>query len=295
MYSPSRRIHYIPNSPKSFMNSKDRGLDHPVDLNNNNNNNNNNDINNNDNNNNNNNNSDCFDKEVVTSVNSRKLLMTPPPLGKRSPYSEGQHSPSYFERKSPLYSDIDRASSPVYAERLDTATSHHQQLNSPNFRIGSMAEQRSPRLPHSLPPVSRKTSESSSISPKSVKSNSNKEEKTRSTTPPMIDADQDTLTIDPVDMLIKLFPLQQVFTLRDALKNHNNDPVRTIEYLLYGKASSPNGSTRKSSIPSYCQKSEGSRNDQKKNMINDDLSTLAKAYDIPVSEDRIITSKIVNW
>ena len=288
MYS-SRRVHYIPGSPKSFLSNKDGVLDHPVDLNNNNNNNN-------------NNIPDFIDKE--SSNDARKLSITPPTLGKHSPYNDGQHSPSYFDRKSPSYRE-DRSTSPVYAGRLDTSDrSRHQQSTALNFPTGTMTEQHSPTLPNISSPLSRRTSESSSISPNSIKSNSIKEQISRieeqivTETTPITDTEQSTLTVDPVDMLIKLFPLRQVFTLRDALKNHNNDPVRAIEHLLYGKTSSSNESitNRQYTKPSYChQKSEESRAEQKKNIINDDLSSLAKAYDIPVSEDRIITSKVVNW
>ena len=271
----SRSIHYIP-SPKSFAN-KERVVGPLVDLNNNNNNN----INN----------LGFVGKESL--VNTRKSSMTPPSLGNRSPYSDGQHSPFYFERKSPSYRE--GVSSPVYTERPEAS---RQQQNSPSFPLGTDTEQRSQRFSQGSP-TSRSFSRSSS--PTIINFNfKEKEVKGEGTSRGTSKKEHRPLTVDPVDMLARLFPLRQTFMLRDALKNHNNDPVRAIEHLLYGKASSKETlanvrSNEPCPITSYCYNSEDSRADHNNNNMNDDLSSLAKAYDIPVSEERIVTSKIVNW
>ena len=99
-------------------------------------------------------------------------------------------------------------------------------------------------------------------------------------------------------MLRRLFPHHSISMLQTVLVSCNKDPVRTIEKLLDRRV--PVEVTKKeisltmrraSSLSPVSVHSIESTTDRKQNYnlgINDDqLSSLAKAYDIPVNEDKI--------
>ena len=100
----------------------------------------------------------------------------------------------------------------------------------------------------------------------------------------------------PLHMLVRLFPQHAATVLQNMLTECNGDPVSTIERIL---DKHPADVTKKELIsqmgrsPSNCDindhYSEGSsQSESKRNIgLNDDqLASIAKAYDIPVNDDK---------
>lgn len=98
----------------------------------------------------------------------------------------------------------------------------------------------------------------------------------------------------PLHMLVRLFPQHTINVLQNMLGECNGDPVATIERIL---DKHPADVTKKELIsqmgrsPSNCDdhySESSSQSDSKRNIgVNDDqLSSIAKAYDIPVNDEK---------
>ena len=186
---------------------------------------------------------------------------SPLPYGRqRSPFMD-RRSPSYIDHRRSPYNE---RRSPIYLERR--SPSAYELKHSPvSERFNK--ERTSPIL--------------ETISPKDTSK---------------VDSNTNTPAIE---MLVRLFPRHQVSTLKSVLTDCNNDPVRAIEEILDkipAEDNNNNNINHKELSPvknTYSTKS----NEQidKKHGSNDDLSNLAKAFDIPVSEEKIRSPKIVHW
>lgn len=105
-----------------------------------------------------------------------------------------------------------------------------------------------------------------------------------------------------IEMLARLFPRHQTTTLKNVLSNCNNDPVRAIEEILDRVPAEDNNNNNSinhtTSLPPVKNTYSAKRNEpiiDNKHGSNDDLSNLAKAFDIPVSEEKIRSPKVVHW
>ena len=290
---PSRNIRYISSSspPARSFSAHTKA---PVDLNN-------------------NNSSSFIDREAPL-MHTRKMSSTSP--GPHSPYNAGKHSPLsspyIVEQKSPIspssYKNERMRPPPVYSERHIAPHHHHhrdqREQTPPRFSPSHLPATSHGEYPQRFSPQPQRPQQQ--YSPPSRFSFS--EPSSPLATPPKAvkqENNEDDSEVDSIDMLVRLFPLQKISTLRNVLEDHNSDPVKAIEYLLYGKTSST--STKEASpfkqtfevssfIDHESEDSLKSKNKKSKNIINDDLSSLAKAYDIQVPDERIVVNqKIVHW
>jgi len=176
---------------------------------------------------------------------------------------------------------LDRKSPSSYTEKR----SHYSRPSSPKFiaRASPIMKDRlsptSPKSPPRSPQITAVENKKLKTSPTTTKTN---EENVSSA----------------LDMLTRLFPHHSSSMLKTVLVTCNKDPVRTIEKLLdrvpaeVTKKELSLSMRRASSLSPVGVHSVESSIDKKQNYnnlgINDDqLSSLAKAYDIPVNEEKV--------
>lgn len=139
--------------------------------------------------------------------------------------------------------------------------------------------QRKPYV-YPIPPSSSKTSTSGH---NEIDRNNNKIEK-----------DSSNVEKSPVEMLTRLFPQHPFPILKNVLADCNDDTVRAIEQILDrypGTNKDLESQTARVHSPSPPINDQASNEKRSVRLNDEQLSSLARAYDIPVVEEKSTTSK----